>query len=199
MTRRSAGSTPATLALTRAGISFTLHRYDHQDQTTSYGDEAAAALGIDPARIFKTLVVEVAGIVGASGPGGQGNRVIQGQIDDLTKLDPHSGELSGSVNRLLVAVVPVAHQLDLKTLAAAVGASRAQLANPSAAQRSTGYVVGGISPIAQRTRLRTVVDASAAEFETIMVSAGRRGLQIELAPADLTWMTQAVKAPITRG
>lgn len=98
---------------------------------------------------------------------------------------------------LVVAVVPVARQLDLKAMAAAVGTKRVALANPGAAARSSGYVVGGISPVGQRTRLRTVVDDSVMEFATVLVSGGRRGLQVELAPADLLLVTGGSCAPIT--
>jgi len=160
--KSAAGGTPATVALTKAGVPFTLHPYEHHDDTTAYGDEAAAQLGVDRDRIFKTLVADVAG-------------------------------------RLTVAVVPVAHQLDLKALARACDAKKAEMADPAAAQRSSGYVVGGISPIGQRTTLPTVVDTSAAGFETIFVSAGRRGLQVELAPADLVAVTRAISAPIATG
>ncbi len=96
----------------------------------------------------------------------------------------------------MVAVVPVARQLDLKALAAALGAKKATMANPAAASRSTGYVLGGISPLGQRTSLRTVVDVSATGFPTVHVSAGRRGLQVELAPGDLVRLTGAVVAEI---
>ncbi|GAA2043312.1 Cys-tRNA(Pro) deacylase [Streptomyces carpaticus] len=99
---------------------------------------------------------------------------------------------------LTVAVVPVAGSLDLKALAAAVGGKRAVMADPAAAERTTGYVRGGISPLGQRKRLRTVLDASAADHGTVFVSAGRRGLEIELAPADLVALTSAVTAPIGR-
>ncbi len=177
MAKRTDAATPATVALTRAGVPFTVHRYVHHDRTTasgarsggptSYGAEAAAALGVDPARIFKTLIVVAMGIA-----------------------EP--------TEELVVAVVPVAQQLDLKALAATVGAKKAQLADPAAAQRSSGYVVGGISPVGQRNRLRTVVDASAGEFATIYVSAGRRGLQLQLATADLVRMTNATVAVIGR-
>ena len=152
------GGTPATVALSRAGISFTLHPYAHQDDATNFGDEAAAALGLKRTRMFKTLVADLGG-------------------------------------ELVVAVVPVAYRLDLKALAAAVGAKKAAMADPAAAARSSGYVVGGISPIGQRTRLRTVVDASAQDFPTIFVSAGKRGLQVELAPADLAAVTGAISRP----
>ncbi|HLL64030.1 MAG TPA: Cys-tRNA(Pro) deacylase [Propionibacteriaceae bacterium] len=154
MARKSAGGTPATVALDRAGVAYTLNPYAHDPQNSHFGEEAAAALGVDPDRIFKTLVADAGG-------------------------------------ELVVAVVPVARQLDLKFLAAAAGVKRAALADPAAAARATGYVVGGISPLGQKTRLRTFVDASAEQFPTIFVSAGKRGLQVELAPADLIRLTGA--------
>jgi Cys-tRNA(Pro)/Cys-tRNA(Cys) deacylase len=154
-----ATGTPATALLAKAKIPFTLHPYDHDPRAQAYGDEAAAALGVDPARIFKTLIANVEG-------------------------------------RLACAVVPVAARLDLKRFAAAVGGKRAEMADPAAAARATGYVVGGISPLGQRSRLRVVVDASAEPFETVFVSAGRRGLQVELTPADLVRAADASFAAI---
>jgi Cys-tRNA(Pro)/Cys-tRNA(Cys) deacylase len=154
-----ATGTPATALLTKAKISFTLHPYEHDPRSQAYGDEAAEALGVDPARIFKTLIASVEG-------------------------------------RLACAVVPVAARLDLKALAAALGGKRAELADPAAAARATGYVVGGISPLGQRSRLKVVVDASAEQFETVYVSAGKRGLQVQLAPADLVRAADAMLAPI---
>ncbi|MEU9604143.1 Cys-tRNA(Pro) deacylase [Streptomyces sp. NPDC017979] len=156
-----AGGTPATVALTAAGTPFTVHAYDHDPSSPSYGEEAARALGVSPDRVFKTLVADVDG-------------------------------------QLTVAVVPVAGQLDLKALAAAVGGKRATMADPAAAERTTGYVRGGISPLGQRKRLRTVLDASASAHPTICISAGRRGLEVELAPGDLAGLTGAVVAPIGR-
>ncbi|PWI43445.1 Cys-tRNA(Pro) deacylase [Streptomyces sp. ICBB 8177] len=100
---------------------------------------------------------------------------------------------------LTVAVVPVAGSLDLKALAAAVGGKRAAMADPAAAERATGYVRGGISPLGQRKRLPTVVDASALDHPTVFVSAGRRGLEVELPGADLVGLTGAVVAPVGRG
>ncbi|MFD7654395.1 Cys-tRNA(Pro) deacylase [Actinosynnema sp. NPDC059797] len=98
--------------------------------------------------------------------------------------------------RLAVGVVPVTGQLDLKALAAALKGKKAKMADVAAAERATGYVAGGISPLGQKKRLPVVVDASAEAFETVYCSAGRRGLEVELAPADLVRLTQAVVAPI---
>jgi Cys-tRNA(Pro)/Cys-tRNA(Cys) deacylase len=162
---KAVGGTPATVELSRAGVAFTLHPYTHLAEATSFGEEAATALGVDPQRIFKTLVVELAG-----------------------------AERAG--HELAVAVVPVAQHLDLKALAAALGAKKATMADPDVAARSSGYVLGGISPIGQRTRLPTVLDASANAFETILVSAGKRGLQVELSPQDLVEVTSALVAPV---
>ncbi|NPC95366.1 Cys-tRNA(Pro) deacylase [Nocardioides sp. zg-DK7169] len=161
MARKSTGATPATVALTRAGIAFTLHPYEHDPRAESFGLEAAAALGLDPAQVFKTLLAEVDGT-------------------------------------LAVAVVPVSGQLDLKALARALGGSRATMAAPAAAERATGYVVGGISPIGQRRAHPTVVDESALEHPVVYVSGGRRGLDLGLAPDDLVRVTDAVTAPIGR-
>ncbi|MEU3598087.1 Cys-tRNA(Pro) deacylase [Streptomyces sp. NPDC006798] len=160
--QQKTGGTPATVALTAAGTAYTVHAYEHDPASASYGDEAARALGVGPDRVFKTLVADV------------------------------DGELT-------VAVVPVAGQLDLKALASAVGGKRAAMADPAAAERTTGYVRGGISPLGQRKRLRTVLDASAADHTTICVSAGRRGLEVELSPTDLAALTRATLAPIARG
>ena len=99
---------------------------------------------------------------------------------------------------LTVAVVPVTGGLDLKALAAAVAGKRATLADQAVAERATGYVRGGISPLGQRKRLPTVIDASVEELPTVYVSAGRRGLQVALAPADLIRLTGAVLAPVAR-
>ncbi|MFB8143719.1 Cys-tRNA(Pro) deacylase [Streptomyces parvus] len=155
------GGTPATVALTAAGTAFTVHAYDHDPASPSYGEEAAEALGVSPDRVFKTLVADVDGA-------------------------------------LTVAVVPVAGSLDLKALASAVGGKRATMADPAAAERTTGYVRGGISPLGQRKRLRTVLDASARTHTTICVSAGRRGLEVELSATDLAALTAATFAEIAR-
>jgi Cys-tRNA(Pro)/Cys-tRNA(Cys) deacylase len=100
---------------------------------------------------------------------------------------------------LAVAVVPVAGSLDLKALAGAVGGKKAKMAEPAAAERATGYVTGGISPLGQRRRLPVVVDETALAHDTVFCSAGQRGLQVEIAPADLIRAAGAVVAPIGRG
>jgi Cys-tRNA(Pro)/Cys-tRNA(Cys) deacylase len=163
VTRKRSGRTPATLALDRAGVEYRLRPYEHDPRTAGYGLEAAAALGVDPGRVFKTLVAS---------------------------LDPSTG--SGRHDRLVVAVVPVAGQLDLKALARVLGGTRAVMAEVAAAERATGYVAGGISPIGQKRRHPTVLDATALDHATILVSAGRRGLDLELAPADLVSITEAI-------
>lgn len=99
---------------------------------------------------------------------------------------------------LAVAIVPVANRLDLKAIAAAVGGKKATLADPALAERRTGYVVGGISPVGQKTPLRTVLDESALTYDTVFVSGGRRGFDIEVAPADLVRVTNAVTTRIAR-
>ncbi|MDH6449272.1 MULTISPECIES: Cys-tRNA(Pro) deacylase [unclassified Streptomyces] len=159
--KQQSGGTPATVALTTAGVPFTVHAYDHDPSHPSYGEEAAEAMGVSPDRVFKTLVADVDGT-------------------------------------LTVAVVPVAGSLDLKALATAAGGKRAAMADPALAERTTGYVRGGISPLGQRKKLPTVLDASASTHDTICVSAGRRGLEVELAPTDLAHLTNAVLAPIAR-
>ena len=159
--RESGAGTPATTALTRDGIPFGVHPYEHDPAAPSYGLEAAEALGVPPAQVFKTLLVE--------------------------------GERG-----LAVAVVPVDRILDLKAIATALGAKKVSMATPAAAERATGYVVGGISPLGQKRRLPTVMDTSASSFDTIYVSGGRRGLDISLAPEDLAAATTAVSADIAR-
>ncbi|HAN70957.1 MAG TPA: Cys-tRNA(Pro) deacylase [Actinobacteria bacterium] len=156
-----AGGTPATLALTRAGVEFSRHTYDHDPRASSYGLEAAAALGLDPAQVFKTLIADIDG-------------------------------------DLVVAVVPVAGSLDLKALATAAGGRRAEMADPARAQRITGYVLGGISPLGQKRALPTYIDSTAAELTKVYVSGGRRGLDLGLDPTDLIEITKAVVAPIGR-
>ncbi|MCM0677015.1 Cys-tRNA(Pro) deacylase [Micromonospora phytophila] len=151
--------TPATALLAKRKIAHRTHPYDVAPDAPNYGALVAAALGVPPERLFKSLVTEVDGA-------------------------------------LTVAVVPVAGELDLKALAAAVGGKRATMADRAVAERATGYVRGGISPLGQRRRLPTVLDSSALAHATVYVSAGRRGLQLELAPQDLLTLTQAVTATV---
>ncbi|HEU5223606.1 MAG TPA: Cys-tRNA(Pro) deacylase [Candidatus Lumbricidophila sp.] len=155
------GGTPATVALTVAGVEFTGHPYEHDPRSPAYGLEAAEKLGVDPERVFKTLLVLA------------------------------DGELA-------VGVVPVAQQLDLKALAVALGRKRAEMAPPALAERKTGYVVGGISPIGQKTPSPTVIDESAILCETVFVSGGRRGFDVELAPDDLVAVTNGQYAAIAK-
>ncbi|NNG40976.1 Cys-tRNA(Pro) deacylase [Flexivirga sp. ID2601S] len=158
-----ASSTPAIAALRSAGVHFELRAYEHDPDMRSFGAEAAAELGVEPDRVFKTLVVQT----------------------DRT-----------ADKGLVVAVVPVAGQLDLKALAREIGCKKAALADPALAARVTGYLVGGISPIGQKRRLHTVVDEGALRHPTILVSGGRRGLDVALSPADLIAVTGAVTGTI---
>jgi Cys-tRNA(Pro)/Cys-tRNA(Cys) deacylase len=135
--KAAAGGTPATAALTRARIPFTVHTYEHDPTASSFGLEAASALGLDPERVLKTLL-------------------------------------------------------------AAVGGKKAVMADPHDAERVTGYVVGGISPIGQKKALPTVLDSSAMQHETVFVSGGRRGMDLEVTPADLVAVTRATLAAIRR-
>ena len=162
----AAQGTRAIEVLRRAGVAHRVVPYEPpeplrraRDDRPAYGLEAAAALGIPPDRICKTLVASADG-------------------------------------ELVLAVLPVARQLDLKRLAAALATRRAELAEPAAAERATGYVVGGISPLGTRRRLRTVVDTAVLALDTVHVSAGKRGLQVALAPADLIGLTGATVGPI---
>ena len=154
--------TPALDLLKKVRAEHRVHSYEHDPKAASYGLEAAEKLGLEPARVFKTLLAST-----------------------------EKGEL-------LVAVVPVVGTLDLKALAHAAGAKKTEMANPAAAQRSTGYLLGGISPLGQKKRLRTFIDETATPFETIFVSAGRRGLEVELSAQVLAAHTSATFAAIGR-
>ena len=154
-----ATGTPATNLLTSKGVDFKAHEYSHDPNSTSFGLEAAEKLGVDPNRVFKTLIANV---------------------DES----------------FAVAIVPVNQQVSLKTLSRSLGAKRATMADPAQAARLTGYVVGGISPLGQKRLLATVIDESAKQFETILVSGGRRGFDVELSPTDLAELLSAIFAEI---
>jgi Cys-tRNA(Pro)/Cys-tRNA(Cys) deacylase len=151
--------TPAVNEVRRARIEHRVLAYEHDPAAEAYGTEAATVLGLDPPRVFKTLVAVVDG-------------------------------------RPVVGLVPVTGRLDLKALARTAGGKRADLADPADAERWTGYVVGGISPFGQRRRLPTYADVTILDGELVWVSAGRRGLELELRSQDLLSALGATTAPL---
>jgi Cys-tRNA(Pro)/Cys-tRNA(Cys) deacylase len=154
-----AKSTPATLALEKAGVAFKLYEYDYDPNAASIGMQAATALGIEPARLLKTLMVRA------------GDAVV-------------------------CVLAPSDREVNLKKLAHAAGAKSAAMLGAAEAERITGYHVGGISPFGQKKRVRVFVEQSALAFAHIVVNGGRRGLQTELAPADLMRVLGATAAEI---
>ena len=154
--------TPAIDQAEQLGLTYRIHRYEADKHSGNWGREAAEQLGLDPARVFKTLVVK---------------------LDD---------------RELAVAVIPVECRLDMKRLARAFGARKAAMAEATEVTRSSGYVLGGVSPLGQKRKLRTLIDNRARELDRLYVSAGRRGLEIELAPQDLLQATGASWAQIAR-
>jgi Cys-tRNA(Pro)/Cys-tRNA(Cys) deacylase len=158
-----AKSTPATLALEKAGIDFTLHEYEYDPNAERIGMQAAEALGIEPARLLKTLMAKV----------------------NSTK----SGDI-------VCVLAPSDREVNLKKLAYAAGAKSAAMLGAADAERITGYHVGGISAFGQKKRVRVFIEQSTLAFDRIVVNGGRRGLQVELAPADLVRVLDATAAEI---
>ena len=142
-----------------------MHEFEHDRDAVSFGLEAAAALGVSPDRVFKTLVIQ-------------------------TDRAADKG--------LVVVVIPVDRQVDLKAVARELHCKRSVLADPVIAERTTGYLVGGISPVGQKRSLPTLIDAAANQHDTILVSGGRRGFDVELSATDLIRMTGAGVAALTR-
>lgn len=160
--KRTSGGTPATARLETLAVEHTVHTYDPTtlEDGLSLGEAVAAQLGVEPDRMFKTLIALVDG-------------------------KPACG------------IVPTSGTLSLKALAKAAGGKRAEMADPKDAERWTGYVTGGISPVGQAKRVPRFLDESARAFATVIVSGGKRGLQLELAPADLLLAAEAEWAPLT--
>jgi Cys-tRNA(Pro)/Cys-tRNA(Cys) deacylase len=155
-------TTPATLALSQAGIAFTLATYDYDPDADSIGLQAAAALGVPPSTVLKTLMAEVDG-------------------------------------KPVCVIVPSDHEVSMKKLAAAFGGKQAQMLKPAAAERLTGYRVGGISPFGQKRQVPTAIEQSALRLDLVFINGGQRGLQIRLAPADAQKASGAKAAPLIAG
>ncbi|GGY69596.1 Cys-tRNA(Pro)/Cys-tRNA(Cys) deacylase [Cellvibrio zantedeschiae] len=153
--------TPAIKALQKAKINFKTHEYSHDPAAESYGLEAAEKMGVDAARVFKTLVVML------------------------------------DAKDYAVGVIPVSDMLSMKQIAKAAGAKKAAMADKTDVERITGYVLGGVSPLGQKKRLKTFIHSSAQGLPTIFFSAGRRGLEIEMAPQDLKNQTSGQFADLT--
>ncbi|CAN6959407.1 Cys-tRNA(Pro) deacylase [Psychrobacter okhotskensis] len=159
--------TPAIQLAKQRGLDYQLHEYTHDSSAASYGLEAAEKLGVEVKQVFKTLVV------------------------------------STDHGSLAVAILPVDRTLNFKKMAKALSANKmlickkVQMADPKQVERSTGYVLGGVSPLGQKKRLATIIDSSAEQQPTIYVSAGRRGLEIELSPIQLAATLDARFAAIT--
>ncbi len=158
------GATPAISEVLRAGVAFSRREFDHQLGAGPYALEAAEALGVDPNRVLKTLIVAE----------------------------------EKQLRNLAVGIIPANRSLNLKAMAAALGVKKVVMAPPAAAERSTGYVTGGISPLGQRRKLPTVIDGGVIEAATVFVSGGQRGLELELKPEDLIKLTNAVLADISQ-
>lgn len=155
-----AKGTPATVALEKARVAFTLHEYDYDPNADSIGMQAAQALGVDPARLLKTLMAK-----------------------------------AGS--DIVCVLAPSDREVSLKKLAAAAGSKDAAMLKPAEAERITGYRVGGISPFGQKKRVNVFIEENAMKHETVIFNGGRRGLQIELPPAELVRLLGAKAAPLT--
>jgi Cys-tRNA(Pro)/Cys-tRNA(Cys) deacylase len=154
-----AKGTPATVALAKAGVAFTLHEYDYDPNAARIGLQAAEALGVEPARLLKTLMAKAGGAV-------------------------------------VCVLAPSDREVSLKRLASAAGAKDAAMLPAAEAERVTGYHVGGISPFGQKKRVRVLIEERATTFDTVIVNGGRRGLQIEIEPADLMRVLGAQKAAL---
>lgn len=157
---KSAPATPAIVFLDQAGVNFSVNPYELSEEADTYGEAVAATLGVEPGRVFKTLVAEV---------------------DEQP----------------VVAIVPVSSRLSMKGLARLAGGKRAEMVAPSVAERLTGYVTGGISPFGQKRRLAVFVDETVGLFESVFISGGRRGLQIEISPIDLVGLLEASVGDLT--
>lgn len=165
--------TPAINELIAAGVAFSSHEYERGDTLRDFGAEAADKLGFDRDQVFKTLLVTCE-------HGGE-----------------HGGGHGGGKPHHAVGIVPVSGKLNLKAIGIALGAKKAEMCDPALAERLTGYVIGGISPLGQRKRLPTVIDEIALLFDIIYVSGGKRGLDVGVAPQDLANLLDAVVADIS--
>jgi Cys-tRNA(Pro)/Cys-tRNA(Cys) deacylase len=142
-------------------INYKLHEYSHDSRNKAYGLEASQKLGIEEARVFKTIVLD-------------------------------------TNNDLAVGIIPVSSMVNIKQFAKALGVKKCLMADKNDVERSTGYVLGGVSPLGQKKRLKTIIDTSANNFDTIYISAGKRGLDIEINPSDLQKLLNGIFTDISQ-
>jgi len=167
--------TPGVISIQSAGLFYRIHEYQHNASASSYGLEAAEKMQVEAERIFKTLIVKTMTL----------------KTMTLKTMTVKTPPVKTGKKDFIVAVLPVLQQLSMKRIAQSIGAKKAEMAERDVVERITGYVLGGVCPLGQKKKLVTVIDKTAMDHLTIFVSAGRRGMEIEIKPVDLAKLTSA--------